>query len=163
VHGSAWQRRVHNINDIRWADDCIVTANTREVLEQTVRPRLDALLADRGVRLSPTTTVMTPLAQGFDFLGQTIRKPKRPNGKPAQRQMTPRKASLQAVTATIKALCKQARPPQELIETLNPVLRGWAHDHRHGMCGEMFAKLDDFVWRRTYRGAKQRHANKTGR
>jgi RNA-directed DNA polymerase len=31
VHGSAWHRRVHPINDGRWADDCIVTANARQV------------------------------------------------------------------------------------------------------------------------------------
>jgi RNA-directed DNA polymerase len=163
VYGSAWQRRVYNINYIRWADDFIVTANTREVLEQTVRPRIDAFLADRGVRLSPTITVITPLAPGFDFLGQTIRKAKRPNGKPAKLQITPSRASFQAIKAKVTALYKQARTPQELIETVNPVLRGWANYHRHGSCGEMFAKLDDFVWRRTYRWAKHRHANQTGR
>ena len=32
VHGSTWQRRIHYINDIRWADDFIVTAHTRQVL-----------------------------------------------------------------------------------------------------------------------------------
>jgi Retron-type reverse transcriptase len=69
VHGSPWQRRVHNINFIRWADDFIVTANSREVLEQTVLPRINAFLAERGVRLSPTKTVITPLSEGFDFLG----------------------------------------------------------------------------------------------
>jgi Retron-type reverse transcriptase len=69
VHGSPWQRRVHNINFIRWADDFIVTANSREVLEQTVLPRINAFLGERGVRLSPTKTVITPLSEGFDFLG----------------------------------------------------------------------------------------------
>jgi len=31
VHGSSWQRRVHNINYVRWADDFIVTASSRQV------------------------------------------------------------------------------------------------------------------------------------
>jgi RNA-directed DNA polymerase len=31
------------------------------------------------------------------------------------------------------------------------------------LCGETFAKLDTFVWRRVYRWAKRRHADKTGR
>jgi Retron-type reverse transcriptase len=69
VQGNAQQRRLHNINFIRWADDFIVTANSREVLEQTVLPRINAFLAERGVRLSPTKTVITPLSEGFDFLG----------------------------------------------------------------------------------------------
>jgi RNA-directed DNA polymerase len=61
IHGSAWQRRVHNINYIRWADDFIVTANSREVLEEVILPRINAFLADRGVRLSPTKTLITPI------------------------------------------------------------------------------------------------------
>lgn len=66
-HGSAGQRRVRNITYIRWADAFIVTAHSREVLEDVVLPRIDALLAERGVRLSPTKTLMMPLEQGVDF------------------------------------------------------------------------------------------------
>jgi hypothetical protein len=40
VHGRAWQRRVHHSTDVRGADDFIVTANSRPVWEDTIRPRL---------------------------------------------------------------------------------------------------------------------------
>jgi RNA-directed DNA polymerase len=165
VHGGSWHRRVHNINYVRWADDFIVTATSRQVLEDTVLPRINAFLAERGVRLSPTKTVITPIAQGFDFLGQTLRKHERPHGKPGKLQITPSQASFRALKARIKALCKRpaGRTPVQLIDTLNPVLRGWANYHRHVICGETFAKLDDFVWRRLSRWAKRRHPNKTGR
>jgi RNA-directed DNA polymerase len=165
IHGSAGYRRVHNINSIRWADDFIVTANSREVLEEVILPRINAFLAERGVRLSPTKTLITPIEQGFDFLGQTIRKYPRPNGQPAKLQITPSQASLDAVKAKIKACCKQAvgATPEPLIDTLNPILRGWATYHRHVICGKAFHRLDSDVWRRLYRWAKHRHANKTGR
>jgi RNA-directed DNA polymerase len=165
VHGGHWHRRVHQINYVRWADDFIVTANSREVLEHTVLPAVNAFLAARGVRLSPHKTIITPLAQGFDFLGQTVRKHVRPNGKPAKLQITPSKASVQAITAKIKALCRRAAgaTPAQLIDTLNPILRGWANYHRHSICSATFAHLDSFVWRRLYRWAKLRHPNKTGR
>jgi RNA-directed DNA polymerase len=164
VHGGRWHRRGHNINSVRWADDFIVTAHSRQVLEDTVLPRMNALLAARGVRLSPTKTVITPITQGFDFLGQTLRKYERPNGQLGKLQMTPSKVSFQALKARVKALCKQAAgpTPAQLIDTLNPVLRGWANDHRHVIGGETFAPLDNFVWRRLYRWAKLRHPNKTG-
>jgi RNA-directed DNA polymerase len=84
VQGSPWHRRVHNINYVRWADDFIVTANSRQELAEVVLPRIEAFLAERGVRLSTEKTVITPLAQGFDFLGQTLRKHERPTGKPAK-------------------------------------------------------------------------------
>ena len=137
VHGGSWHRRVHNINYVRWADDFIVTANSRRGLRRD-RPAADQRLSRRrGVRLSPTKTVITPIAQGFDFLGQTLRKHERPHGKPAKLQITPSKASLQALKAKVKALCKQAAgsTPAQLIDTLNPVLRGWANYHRHVICG----------------------------
>jgi RNA-directed DNA polymerase len=147
VHGGHWHRRVHQINYVRWADDFIVTANSREVLEHTVLPAVNTFLAARGVRLSPHKTIITPLAQGFDFLGQTVRKHVRPNGKPAKLQITPSKASMQAVTAKVKTLCRHAAgaTPAQLIDTLNPILRGWANYHRHSICSETFAHLDSFV------------------
>jgi RNA-directed DNA polymerase len=94
-----------------------------------------------------------------------VRKPARPNDKPAKLQITPSTASFQALTGKVRTLCKQARgaTPEKLIDTLNPVLRGWANYHRQVLCGETFAKLDTFVWGRMYRWAKRRHSNKTGR
>ena len=165
VQGGNWHRRVHNINYVRWADDFIVTANSRQVFEETVLPRINAFLAARGVRRSPTKTVITPISQGFDFLGQTLRKYARPQGKPAKLQMTPSKTRIQALKGRVKALCKQSAgsTPAQLIGTLTPVLRGWANYHRHVICGTTFAQLDSFVWRRLCRWAKRRHPNKTGR
>src|SRR5262245_46559524 len=165
VQGSSWHRSVHNINYVRWADDFLVTATSRQVLETDTLPRINAFLAERGVRLSTEKTVITPISQGFDFLGQTVRKPERPNGKPAKLQITPSRASFQALKGKVRTLCKQARgaTPEQLIDTLTPVLRGWANYHRHVICGETFTKLDNFVWQRVYRWAKRRHSDKTGR
>ena len=49
-------------------------ANNREVLEETILPKIRAFLAERGVRLSEAKTKITHIEQGFDFLGQTLRK-----------------------------------------------------------------------------------------
>jgi RNA-directed DNA polymerase len=164
VHGGSWHRRVHNITYVRWAEDFIVTATSRQVIEDSVLPRINAFLAERGVRLSPTKTVITPITQGFDFLGQTLRNHERPHGQPGTRQITPSQANVQALKARIKALGKQSagRTPARLIATLNPVLRRWANDHRHVICGETCATLDTLVWQRLYRWARRRHPNKTG-
>lgn len=165
VHGSPWYRRVHNINYIRWADDFIVTANSREVLETVILPRINAFLAERGVRLSAAKTVITSIEQGVDFLGQTIRKHPRANGLPAKLHITPSKASYQAIKAKTRTLCKRTvgQTPAQLIDQLNPVLRGWANYHRHVICQATFKRLDSFIWRRLFRWAKRRHPNKTGR
>jgi RNA-directed DNA polymerase len=165
VCGPSRFRRCHHLHYVRWADDFIVTANSRQVLEEVILPRIEAFLTDRGVRLSTEKTVITPLARGFNFLGQTLRKHERPNNKLAKLRITPSRASLQALTDKVRTLCKQARgaTPEQLIDTLTPVLRGWANYHRYSLCGETFAKLDNFVWQRVYRWAKRRHSDKTGR
>jgi RNA-directed DNA polymerase len=159
-----FRRRYHS-HCVRWADDFIVTANSREVLVETVLPRINAFLAERGVRLSAEKTASTPLAEGFDFLGQTLRKHEGHNGQAAKRQIKPSTASFQALKAKVRILCKQAAgaTPEALIDRLNPVLRGWANYHRYPICGQTFFRLDSFVWRRLFRWAKRRHPDKTGR
>jgi len=158
-------RRRYNINYVRWADDFVVTANSREVLAETVLPRINAFLAERGVRLSADKTLLTPIAEGFDFLGQTLRKHAGRKGEPAKLLIKPSPASFQALKAKVRSLCKQAAgvTPAALIEQLNPVLRGWANYHRHTLCGQTFFWLDSFGWRRLFRWAKRRHPDKTGR
>jgi hypothetical protein len=57
----------------------VVTAPSREVLENEVVPRLAAFLADRGLELSAAKTRIVHIDDGFDFLGFNIRR--FPNGK----------------------------------------------------------------------------------
>ena len=158
-------RHRYHIHYVRWADDFLVTAKSREVLAEVVLPRIQAFLAQRGVRLSAEKTVSTPLAEGFDFLGQTLRKHDGRKGEPAKLLIKPSLASFQALKAQVRTLCKQAAgaTPEALVDRLNPVLRGWANYHRHTLCSQTFFRLDSFVWRRLFRWAKRRHPDKTGR
>ncbi len=61
------------VNLIRYADDFIVTANTRETAEE---PKLliNTYLKERGLELSEEKTAITHINDGFDFLGWTFRK-----------------------------------------------------------------------------------------
>lgn len=66
VHGGHGHRRGHQSTAVRWADDCLVTANARAGFAHTVLPAVRACGAARGVRLSPHKTRRTPRAQGLD-------------------------------------------------------------------------------------------------
>ena len=59
---------------VRYADDFIVTGTSKELLEQQVKPLVEAFLAERGLELSSEKTHITHIEDGFDFLGQTVRK-----------------------------------------------------------------------------------------
>src|SRR5262249_16524302 len=66
--------RAAQVHLIRYADDFIVTGTSKEVLERDVRPIVEAFLRERGLVLSPEKTAVTHLSEGFDFLGQNIRR-----------------------------------------------------------------------------------------
>lgn len=62
------------MNMVRYADDFIITGNSKEWLEQEVKPAVVEFLAKRGLVLSPEKTKITHIGEGFDFLGWSIRK-----------------------------------------------------------------------------------------
>lgn len=81
--------------DIRACFD--ITGASREVLEDEVKPLVDAFMRERGLELSPEKTVITHIAEGFDFLGQHVRTY---DGKLL---ITPSKKSVKALLDKIRA------------------------------------------------------------
>jgi RNA-directed DNA polymerase len=146
------------INLIRYADDFVVTAPSREVLENIVVPRLAAFLAGRGLELSVAKTRIVHIDEGFDFLGFNIRR--FPNGKLL---VQPQKQKVSAHRSALTAFLRQnrQRPTAEVIMALSPVIRGWCNYYRHAVAKRTFSVLDHHVWRITYRWAKRRHPNKS--
>ena len=56
-----------------YADDFLVTAPSKEVAEE-IRERIRIFLADRGLELSESKTLITHINDGFNFLGWSFRK-----------------------------------------------------------------------------------------
>jgi RNA-directed DNA polymerase len=69
--GKIWQPKV---NFVRYADDFIITGDSKELLESEVRPLVEQFLQERGLALSADKTRITHIDEGFDFLGQNLRK-----------------------------------------------------------------------------------------
>src|SRR5881628_4110534 len=82
------------VNFARYADDFIVTGSSKELLEQEVKPLVEQFMRERGLELSAEKTVITHIEEGFDFLGQTVRKYRR--GKRTKFFITPSKKSVKA-------------------------------------------------------------------
>jgi RNA-directed DNA polymerase len=115
------------VNLVRYADDFVITSKSKELLEGEVKPLVEQFLQERGLELSPTKTVITNVEQGFDFLGQNVRR--YPNGKllikPSRKNV---KTFLDRIRQTVKAGLGMSAA--DLIDTLNPMIRGWANYHR---------------------------------
>ncbi|MCK9220920.1 MAG: group II intron reverse transcriptase/maturase [Bacteroidales bacterium] len=144
------------IHLIRYADDFIVTASEKEILENKVKPLIEEFLQQRGLQLSQEKTSITHISEGFDFLGQNIRMYSR--GKLLIR---PSKESIRSVKGKLKEIVVKHRGSQVavLIRNLNPVITGWANYHRHACSKRTFYKLDRILWRNIWNWARRRHNN----
>ena len=164
VCGNSYYKRKHGINFVRYADDFIVTAKSKEVLEGDIIPRINAFLKPRGAQLSEQKTKVTHISEGFDFLGQSIRKYRRQDGTLGKIQIEPSQKSTQSIKDKVKIICKSSGHiiQAQLIGRLSPVLRGWATYHRHIICGKTFSQINGYVWFCLMRWAKSRHPRKTG-
>jgi RNA-directed DNA polymerase len=151
------RKPTHKVNYIRYADDFIITGRSKEQLENLVLPIVTQFLQERGLKLSKTKTKITHIDQGFDFLGQNVRKY---NGKFL---IKPSKTSLQKVIRNIRKMVKDNKMIRQvlLIKMLNPVIRGWTAYHRHIVAKESFSKLRHEVHEILWRWAKRRHPNKS--
>jgi RNA-directed DNA polymerase len=145
---------------VRYADDFIVTGASQEVLEREVRPLVEAFLAERGLVLSPEKTAVTHLSEGFDFLGQNIRR--YPNGKLL---IKPSKKNTRAFLRKVREIVRRnsAAPTDALIRQLNPVIRGWANYHRHIVAKRAFSRVDSVIFRLLWKWARRRHPRKGAR
>jgi RNA-directed DNA polymerase len=146
----------HKVNYIRYADDFIITGKSKEQLEDLVLPTVKQFLQERGLSLSKAKTRITHIDQGFDFLGQNVRKY---NGKFL---IKPSKTSLQNVIRKIRKVAKDNKTIKQvlLIRMLNPIIRGWTAYHRHIVAKESFSKLRHEIFKILWRWAKSRHHNK---
>lgn len=147
------------VNLVRYADDFIITGESRELLESQVKPLVEAFMTERGLTLSPEKTVITNICDGFDFLGFNIRRYS--NGKflikPSQKNV---KTFLDKVRRIIKH--SKASTQQELIGKLNPIIRGWALYHAHNASKQTFSMVDNQIWQCLWRWARRRHPKKGG-
>jgi len=142
---------------VRYADDFVITGRSKALLEEEVKPLVEQFLQERGLELSPTKTVITHVENGFDFLGQNVRR--YPNGKllikPSSKNV---KIFLDRIRQTVKAALGMSAA--DLIDALNPMIRGWANYHRHVVSKRTFARVDHAIFSSLWQWARRRHPNK---
>lgn len=160
VRGKGSERgRQAGVHLIRYADDFIITGRTKELLETEVRPLVESFLRERGLELSPEKTAITHVTEGFDFLGQNVRK--YDNGKLL---IKPSKKNIKNFLDGIRGVIRRAMPQTaaELIRQLNPKVRGWANYHRHVVSKRIFSRVDYAIFDALWAWARRRH-NRKGR
>jgi RNA-directed DNA polymerase len=145
------------VNFVRYADDFIVTAASKEILVEKVTPVIKAFLHERGLILSEEKTHITRIEDGFDFLSQNVRKY---NNK---MKITPAKEAVKRCCDKLKETVKSFNGDSaaEMIKKLNQQIFGWAMYHRYIQSAETFYKIDYVVFNALTRWMRRRHPNKS--
>jgi RNA-directed DNA polymerase len=144
------------VNLVRYADDFIITANTKELAEE-LKEAVSEFLKHRGLTLSDEKTTITHIDDGFDFLGWTFRKFK------GKLLVKPSKNSMKTLIRKCSLIILKegkAASQSELIRRLNQVIRGWSNYHRHVVASQAFSYINNTIYLLLQQWAKHRHPNK---
>lgn len=155
------------VNLVRYADDFIITGESREVLEE-IKADLIQFLAERGLELSEEKTLITHIDDGFDFLGFNIRKYRKGKLliKPSEKSL---KKFAEATHDIIYGM--RSRKQADVIEKLNRTIAGWVRSalplrsaknyYRYVSSKKAFWRLDHTIFLQLRRWAIRRHQNKS--
>src|SRR4051812_19120393 len=145
---------------VRYADDFLITGTSRALLRDQVQPLVAHFLKERGLTLSHEKTQITHVEEGFDFLGQNVRR--YPCGKvltkPSSRSV---KTFLTKIRETLDRSGSQTAG--EMIRRLNQQIKGWTMSHLYPSSKRPFKYVDDRIFRMVWRWCRRRHPKKSGK
>lgn len=144
------------IHFVRYADDFICTAKSRETLETKVQPAIIEFLKERGLELSLEKTKITHINDGFDFLGFNIRKYKE------KLLIKPSDASVKKFTEGLRETIQKLGnfSTDKLIACLNSKIRGWTNYYRSCVAKKIFTDMDNAIFNSIWKMLKRKHSNK---
>jgi hypothetical protein len=145
----------------RYADDWCITcrsaAEARAALKAAAR-----ILEQLGVQLNPSKTRIVHVRHGFEFLGFKIKRGRRPMLLPASKINSgakagglyayPREKSVRRFKDRIRRLTRRRVPvtTAELIQRINPTVRGWGEYFKRAHVRLLFNQLDRWIVRRIW-------------
>ena len=153
----------------RFADDWVVTCKSAAEARAAIAAAL-RILSELGVQLHPRKTRVVHVQHGFEFLGYLVKRGKQLR-LPPSRIVTgiksgglyayPRGKSIQRFKDRVRQLTRRGVPlkTKDLIEQLNPVLRGWGHYYKRTHVRTLFNKLDHWIERRIWSHRYKRWRN----
>jgi RNA-directed DNA polymerase len=140
---------------IRYADDLVVSASTREKIE-AAKSIIEEWLKPRGLILHPEKTRIVHIDDGFNFLGFNVR---RYRGKCL---IKPQKEKVLTFLAELRLWLNKHKQVSEefVIRHFNPILRGWSNNYKHVVSKQVFAYVSSEIWRMIWKWSLRRHPNK---
>jgi RNA-directed DNA polymerase len=151
------RRKEAKVHLVRYADDFIITGTSRVLLQREVQPLVEHFLRERGLELSHEKTRITHIRNGFDFLGQTVRR-----FGCGKILIKPSKRSVKTFLAKIQETIDNSgdMTAGDLIQRLNQQIKGWTMYHRYAVSKRTFAAVDSRIFGKLQRWCHRRHRQK---
>ena len=155
------EMRLRGYQLTRYADDWVITcksaAEARAAVEAAGR-----VLKQLGVELHPQKTRILHVQDGFEFLGYKIKRGKKKLYLPESKIRSqarqgalyayPKEKSIRRFMDRVRQRTKRRLPlpTKELIEELNPLLRGWGEYYKRAHVRLLFNRLDRWILHRIW-------------
>ena len=144
----------------RFADDWVITCHSEAEAHAAIAVAL-RILKELGVELHPQKTRVVHVQHGFEFLGYKIKRGKRLKLSSDKIRSTarsgalyafPREKSINRFMDQVRALTRRRVPlkTKELIQGLNPILRGWGNYYKKAHVRKLFNRLNRWIVRRIW-------------
>ena len=145
----------------RYSDDWVVTCSSAAQARAALQTAT-GILKTLGVAINPRKTRIVHVKQGFEFLGYKIKRGNRPMRLPAGKIRSgikagalyayPRQKSIRHFKDQIRHLTCRRAPvtTAQLIQQINPILRGWGEYYKRAHVRGLFHQLDGWIVRRLW-------------
>lgn len=154
----------------RWADDFVVLCKTRDEAQRALAFAERFLREELGVTLHPQKTRIVHIRHGFEFLGYKVKQgtglrlaasKRRSPTNAHDLYAVPREKSVTRFKDQIRRLTRRKAPLKlrEMIQHVNPVIRGWGTYYRKANVRRLFHQLDGWIERRLYSFLAKRWRN----
>ena len=164
------EMRLRGYQLTRYADDWVITCKSATEARAAVEAA-GRVLKQLGVELHPQKTRIVHVRYGFEFLGYKIKRGYRKLHLPESKIRSqarqdalyayPKEKSISRFMDQVRQRTKRTMPLQtkELIEELNPLLRGWGEYYKRAHIRKLFQRLDGWVRRRIWSHRYKRWRN----
>jgi RNA-directed DNA polymerase len=143
---------------VRYADDFVILCRSAAQAHEAMR-RLKEILGALRLELHPDKTRMVELSvhgEGFDFLGCHLRLVRSVFKQRNYLFRWPSSRAMNSIRTRVREITDRGRwawvhDLDQVIEALNPILRGWGNYFRTGNASEQFHAIDRYVTERLSR------------
>jgi len=155
-----WEMRRRGYQLTRYADDWVVTCTSAAEARAAIATA-QRILTELGVQLHPQKTRTVHVRHGFEFLGYKIKRGRqlslpankiRSGARSGGLYAFPREKSVQRFMDQVRQRTQRRVPlnTEELVQWINPVLRGWGNYFKRAHVRKLFNRLDRWIVRRIW-------------